>query len=53
MGAKMEKENKTIQNELESAEQSLVKQANVHFVEGFIKPKRKPKGGKRTRKRKQ
>ena len=38
-------------HELESAEESLVKLASVHLVEGSVKPKGKPKGGNKKKKR--
>ena len=39
-------------HELESAEESLVKPASVHLAEGSIKPKGKPKGGNKNKKKK-
>ena len=42
-----------LMHELESAEKSLVKSTIVHLAEGFVKPKEKPKGVTRTRKRRQ
>ena len=38
--------------ELESAKESLVKPASVHLAEGSVKPKRKPKGGNKNKKKK-
>ena len=40
-------------HELKNAEESLVNPTNVHLAEGFVKPKEKPKGVTRTRKRRQ
>ena len=42
-----------LMHELESAEESLVKPASVHLAEGSVKPKRKPKGGNKNKKKRQ
>ena len=39
-------------HELESAEESLVKPTSVHLAEGSVKPKGKPKGGNKNKKKK-
>ena len=41
-----------LMHELESAEESLVKPASVHLAEGSVKPKGKPKGGNKNKKKK-
>ena len=40
-----------LMHELESVEESLVKSASVHLVEGSVKPKEKPKGGNNNKKK--
>ena len=42
-----------LMHELESAEVSLVKPASVHLAEGSVKPKGKPKGGNKNKKKRQ
>ena len=42
-----------LMHELESGEESLVKPVSVHFVEGSVKPKGKPKGGNKNKKKRQ
>ena len=42
-----------LMHELESAEESLIKPASVHLVEGSVKPKGKPKGGNKNKKKRQ
>ena len=39
-------------HELESAEQSLKEPDSINFTEGFVKPKGKPKGGNKNKKKK-
>ena len=39
-------------HELESAEKSLVNPASVHLAEDSIKPKEKPNGGNKNKKKK-
>ena len=39
-------------HELESAEQSLKEPGSINFTEGFVKPKGKPKGGNKNKKKK-
>ena len=39
-------------HELESAEQSLKEPSNINFMEGSVKPKGKPKGGNKNKKKK-
>ena len=39
-------------HELKNAEESLVKPTNVHLAEGFVKPKWKPNGGNKNKKKK-
>ena len=41
-----------LMHELESAEQSLKEPGNINFTEGSIKPKGKPKGGNKNKKKK-
>ena len=38
--------------ELESAEQSLTEPGSINFMEGSVKPKGKPKGGNKNKKKK-
>ena len=40
-----------LMHDLESAGESLVKLASVHLVKGSVKPKRKPKGGNKKKKK--
>ena len=39
-------------HELESAEQSLKEPGSINFMEGYVKPKGKPKGGNKNKKKK-
>ena len=41
-----------LMHELESAEQSLKELGNIHFTEGSVKPKGKPKDGNKNKKNK-
>ena len=41
-----------LMHELESAEQSLKEPGSINFTEGFVKPKGKPKGGNKNKKKK-
>ena len=41
-----------LMHELESAEQSLIEPDNINFTEGSVKPKGKPKGGNKNKKKK-
>ena len=41
-----------LMHELESVEQSLTKPGNINFIEGSVKPKGKPKGGNKNKKKK-
>ena len=41
-----------LMHELESAEQSLKELGNINFTEGSVKPKGKPKGGNKNKKKK-
>ena len=41
-----------LMHELESAEQSLTEPGSINFKEGFVKPKGKPKGGNKNKKKK-
>ena len=41
-----------LMHELKSAEECLVKPASVHLAEGSVKPKGKPKGGNKNKKKK-
>ena len=41
-----------LMHELESAEQSLLESGSINFMEGSVKPKGKPKGGNKNKKKK-
>ena len=41
-----------LMHELESAERSLKEPSSINFTEGFVKPKGKPKGGNKNKKKK-
>ena len=41
-----------LMHELESAKESLIRPASVHLAEGSVKPKGKPKGGNKNKKKK-
>ena len=41
-----------LMHKLESAEESLVKPTSVHLAEGTVKPKGKPNGGNKNKKKK-
>ena len=41
-----------LMHELQSAEQSLTEPGSINFTEGFVKPKGKPKGGNKNKKKK-
>ena len=41
-----------LMHELESVEQSLKESGSINFTEGFVKPKRQPKGGNKNKKKK-
>ena len=41
-----------LMHELESAEQSLTEPGSINFTEGSVKPKGKPKGGNKNKKKK-
>ena len=41
-----------LMHELESAEQSLTEPSRINFTEGYVKPKGKPKGGNKNKKKK-
>ena len=41
-----------LMHELESAEQSLKEPGSINFTEGYVKPKGKPKGGNKNKKKK-
>ena len=41
-----------LMHELESAEQSLKEPSSINFTEGSVKPKGKPKGGNKNKKKK-
>ena len=42
-----------LMHEIESAKQSLKEPGNINFTEGFVKPKGKPKGGNKNKKKRQ
>ena len=41
-----------LMHELESVEQSLIEPGSINFMEGYVKPKGKPKGGNKNKKNK-
>ena len=41
-----------LMHELESAEQSLTEPGSINFTKGYVKPKGKPKGGNKNKKKK-
>ena len=41
-----------LMHELESVEESLIKPTSVHLTKSFVKPKGKPKGGNKNKKKK-
>ena len=49
---KMDLTSVQLMHELESAEQSLTKPGSINFTEGSVKPKGKPKGGNKNKKKK-